>query len=607
MRAAWIDSFLVPGGRRALMALCAAIWMSSAVAANAAGAGSTEPAHMTPMIAGGAHAGEATSASKDGGNTTRISALSPVLVQGTSEIDPRWQQIELHRQGAKGKQVAVTFGIPFPPGMLHDADTVHILDGDGHDLPASITPSLQWYTGVGGIRAVRVQMRVELDGDSRTLRFAVGVPDASTRVAGWSYSDGLVDGSGGLHVPGVLATLTAQWMSASRIAGPQYPSIKPGAYDRYVATQFEWARKLPREVGSAWLFDRPTTLFQAYVRTGRLDYLVAASESYRFYMSHLRRLGAPGWPLCGGGWSLGEVNVCDPKYVYIEPILLALGLTGDDSEHDDELISRMVGAWDTGGWNYAAGPYTKAKQWFTEREAGLGLLSVVSAYEITGDKQYLKNIDNRVGWLYEHQQHNPDGLGDDGSWRSSWQVHEGDSYNATTDIRGTSPWMTENIIDGLWHAWLVTSDPRIPKMITAFGQYMERYGWIDPKTITDKEKDWRNPCSGTDGQISWYWSSSRASDKQLIAVQDSEGWYSDSHNVELMLPVAAARYFETDPERREALDRRLALLTSSYNVSCAENRDTPRRFNWNNRGVGVVQWFMHQPAASPRKSPETVH
>src|SRR6185312_9172110 len=118
-------------------------------------------------------------------------------------------------------------------------------------------------------------------------------------------------------------------------AGPQYPSTKPGAYDRYFATQFEWAKKLPHSEGSAWLFDRPSTLFQAYVRTGRLDYLAAASESYRFYMSHLRRTGAPGWPLCGGGWSLGQANVCDPKYVYIEPILLALGLTGDDSEHDD--------------------------------------------------------------------------------------------------------------------------------------------------------------------------------------------------------------------------------------------------------------------------------
>ena len=600
MRTAWIERLGLPRGRQVLTTICACVWMAGA----AAGSVGTEPPQAT-STADGTHVAQATSASSGRNASPKISVLSPVLVRGTAEeVDPGWQQIELHRQGARGTQVWVTFAIPFPPGMLDDADKVHIVDADGHKLPASITPSLQWYVGARGIRAVRVQMHVELDGDKRAMRFVLGPPDASTRVAGWPYADGLVDGPDGVRVPGVLATLTAPWMSASRIAGPQYPSVKPGPYDRYVATQFQWARKLPREVGSAWLFDRSTTLFQAYVRTGRLDYLAAASESYRFYMSHLRRLGAPGWPFCGGGWSLGEVNACDPKYVYVEPILLSLGLTGDDSEHDNGLISRMVGAWDTGGWNHAAGPYGNAKQWFTERESGLGLLSVVSAYEITGDKRYLKNIDNRVGWLYAHQQHNPDGLGNDGSWRSSWQVHEGDSYNATTDVRGASPWMTENIIDGLWHAWLVTSDPRIPTMITAFGRYMERYGWIDLKTISDKEKDWRNPCSGVDGQIAWYWSSSQANEKRLVAIQDSEGWYSDSHNVELMLPVAAARYFETDPKQREALDHRLALLTSSYSISCAQNSETPRRFNWNNRGVGVVQWLLHQPKSAPPKAPQ---
>ena len=168
------------------------------------------------------------------------------MVHGRAQTDPRWQQIELHRHGAAGTQLVVTFGIPFPPGMLHDANNVHIVDEQGHNMPASITPTLHWYSGAGGIRAVRVQMHVDIDGDTRTLRFTLGPPDASTQVAGWPYTDGLVGGADGVRVPGVLATLTAQWMSASMIAGPQSPSIKPDAYDRYFATQFEWASKLPR-------------------------------------------------------------------------------------------------------------------------------------------------------------------------------------------------------------------------------------------------------------------------------------------------------------------------------------------------------------------------
>lgn len=530
-------------------------------------------------------------------NAGKAVNLAPIGVLASPEPDPAWQMIELHRHGALGDRVAVTVGIPFPPGALADARQVTIRDEQGRPIPAHIEATLHWYVAPGGIRAVRAQFHVALHGDHRTLHFAIGEPIVDT-TPDWPYADGLVDDADGIPVPGVLATLTPQWMSASLIAGPQQPAVPERAYDRYFADQFRWARALPREDGSAWLFDRPSTLFQQYVRTGREDYLAAAVQSYRFYMSHLRRHAPAGWPLCGGGWSLGEVNACDPKYIYVEPILFALGLTGDDSQHDDALIGRMIGTWDSGGWNAPAGPYAKPGQWFTEREAGLGLLATVSAYEVTGDRRYLDAIHHRLDWLYQHQQHNPDGLGADGSWRNSWQVHEGEERDPATDIRGSSPWMSENIVDGLWHAWLVTGDKRIPVMLTAFGRYLEQHGWIDRDTMTAQGVDWRDPCSGPDGQISWYWSSAHASTSQLVAVQNSDGWYSDFHDVELMLPVALARYFETDPVQQRALDRRLSLLANSYAPACAENRTTARRFNWNNRGVGVVQWLLQHHAAA---------
>lgn len=135
-------------------------------------------------------------------------------------------------------------------------------------------------------------------------------------------------------------------------------------------------------------------------------------------------------------------------------------------------------------------------------------------------------------------------------------------------------------------------------MITAFGRYLERYGWIDANTLQSVGRNWRDPCDGPDGQISWYWSSAQAELKQLVAIENSDGWYSDSHNVELTLPVAAARYFETDPQWQVALDKRMTLLKASYSESCARNSKTRRRFNWNNRGTGVVQWLLHQPAGS---------
>ena len=434
-----------------------------------------------------------------------------------------------------------------------------------------------------------------------TLRFDVA-PARAARIEAWPYTEGLVDGANALRVPGVLATLDPRWLSRSLLAGPQQPVDPGNAYDRYFTTQFEWARVLPATDSTAWLFDRSSTLFKYYVRSGRLEHLRSAVESYRFYMSHLVR----GAEKCAGGWRFGKANACDAKYVYIEPILLALALTGDDSLHDNALIERMVGLWDAGGWSGIGGPYARPDQNFTERHVGLGLLATVSAWELTGNDAYRKRIDDRVGWLQAHQRDNPDGLGNDGSWRHSWQRHEGKDFDAASDLRGASPWMSENIIDGLWHSWLATADPRIPPMLTAFGRYLEEHGWIAPEAFAMAGTSWRDDCSGANGQIAWYWSSSRASLAELIELQNEVGEYSDAHTVELALPVALARYFETDARQRRILDARLKLLANSYAPGCARSRSPLRRFNWNNRGSGVVQWFLQNfetvdPAGVPER------
>lgn len=521
------------------------------------------------------------------------SNASPALVGATlvaKQPGPSTQEITVHNATNATGPIPITVGIPFPPNTLRDPKLLRIVDAKGNEVPASITPTLQWYTGTGGIRAVRAQFRAV----PGTYYFELGTPRAAD-APGWPYTQGLID-----EKPAAIATLTPEWLTASLIAGPQSVATRDEAYARYVDAQFRWAKALPARDTTAWLFDRPSTLFKAYVRTGRADYLEVAEVSYRWYMTGIKRDGVPVSPSCAGGW-LPDGKPCDVKYVYIEPILLAVALSGDDSMHDTALVGKMADLWNSGGWNGPPGPYRHANDYFTERLAGLGLIETVAAYEITGDVRYRERVMSRVGWLEDQQRHNPDGLGDDGSWRNSWNVHENDPDGAD-DVRGASPWMSENIVDGLWHAWLVTKDPRIPAMITAFGRYLERYGWIDSSLLVHPH-DWRNACSGQGGQIAWYWSSSRAKPAALMKIQESEGWYSDGHNVELGLPVAAAYYFETDPAQASALKKRFAALSSSYAPACAAISDTLRRFNWNNRGAGVAQWMIRQPAGAGAVEP----
>lgn len=505
------------------------------------------------------------------------------------------QRIFLHRVAGPDSNQLVSVGIPFPPGTLFDPHQLRILDESGAEVPAAVQTMLRWHFKDGSVRAVRVQFRTKPGKAMPTYYFAVGKA-RTEELGGWPYALGQTEGEQGLSVPMVLATLTPEWLCASLIAGPQVPASPDEPYARFVAAQFKWARELPVKDSTAWLFDRPTTLFKAYIRTGRADYLQAAVLSYHFYMKYIRREGLPMSPICAGGWTYND-KPCDVKYVYVEPILLAVGLTGDDTAHDAQTVDHMMTVWDNGGWNNRPGPYSNPRQEFTERFTGLGLLETVSGFELTGDRRYLQRIKDRIGWLYEHQRNNPDKLGDDGSWRNSWLMHEGGDWNPANEVRGASPWMTENIIDGLWHAWLVTGDPRIPEMITSFGRYMERYGWIRADQMLNPH-GWRNPCSGDGGQIAWYWSSSHASKEALQKIQESEGWYSDAHTVELGLPVAAALYFERDPQQSAALKHRLDAIAASYNPACAEESDTLRRFNWNNRGAGVVQWFERQPPGS---------
>ena len=522
--------------------------------------------------------------------------------EGPHALPPALQRIDLHRDGGTGEDVAVTVGIPFAPGQLNDAARVRVLDAQGVEVAAHVEPTLVWHSTTQSIRAVRAQFHARLTADTARFYFAFDTP-RTMDAPGWPYAEGLVDAEAGLKVPGVLGTLSAEWLAASLIAGPQQPADPAGAYERFVDTQFVWAKPLPATESSAWLFDRTSTLFKQYVRTGRFDYLQAAVLSYRFYMAHVTRSELLFRRSCVGAWSFGDVKPCDAKYVYIEPILLAVGLTGDDSQHDAALIDSMVGVWQRRAWETHQ-PYERVDQAYTERLAGLGLLETVAAYELTGKPAYLEDVGKRVGWLRDHQSANPDHQPPDGAWRHSWQMHEGEAYEPDRDVRGASPWMSENIADALWHAWLVTGNADIPPMLVRFGQYLEKHGWIAADVLAQHAKEWgRDACSGPDGQMSWYWSSSLATPQTLIDMETKYGKYTDQHNVELALPVALARYFDSDPAQAKALDRRLALISGSYATACAENSDTARRFNWNNRSGGTTQWLIrHFPA--PGATPE---
>ncbi|WP_202840253.1 hypothetical protein [Luteimonas saliphila] len=495
------------------------------------------------------------------------------------------QTITLTPNGDVGASEPVTLGIPFAQGALTDAGQVRILDARGDEVPAFVRPTLRWHWTDDSIRAVKVQFVADPEG---AYRFDTSGPRTHS-IEELPYDRGTRAGKMDAPVPRLLATLDPAWLVHSGIAGPQLAHDPKRRYDRYVDRQWPWAKDAPYSGAHAFLFDRAAVLGLQYVRSGRPDVFAEFYNSATFYLSKIKRGGnGGGWPDCTGGWEFDDVNACDPKYSYVAPHLLLVALAGDDSRLGPETVAHMVVNQVKGGWSMPMGPYTGGGQAWTERQVGLALEHLVSAYELTGAADTRRHILDLIGWLHAHQQTPP---GDDpatGAWTHSWQAHEGSDRDPATDVRGASPWMSANLVGGLWRAWLVTRDERIPVMLRDFGRYLEQHGFV-PDALAG---NWRSACN-PGGTIGWYFSSGIAPQAPIVAIQDSEGWGSDAHNPELLMAVAAARHFETDPQWRDRLSRRADRLALYLNPDCAALSHTPRAFNWQNRNPEFA-WLLAQ-------------
>jgi hypothetical protein len=473
--------------------------------------------------------------------------------------------------GVSGREV-VSFGFPLPPDRLVDPDAIQVVDEDGREIEASVEPLEPWRNGgrEEGLRSVRIQaelifsnaevrrLSVRLDTSSRKRIVPLASPASTSRI--W-------------------ALLPADWLCASEVAGPQVPASRSGDfadYDRFAVRNFEGSLLfLESPVYHHWLFDRTTCYYRLYVRTGERRYLEAAHRAAAFVRSHTRMEG----PDAGAFTPKGP----DVKYVYPRAMHIHYLLTGDERYRAaGEAMARFCyERWEPGYRPERYGPVSPdadpeaGRAFWSPRSEAYGLLGVLHGFELTGRREYWERSLEYADALYHHQTQPPDGRPADGSFRQDWALYD----PSESRLPGaTSAWMSAILLDALFSYWRLSSDPRVPGMVTRFCDFLDRRGLVPDGSRAYYVID----CFGSE------------SVDEAPGPQD-QGM--ERHDTEIATSFAMGFFFSRDAEERRRFRRRFDRLLSEA-VRLDLNRP-PRCFNWALQSSSQLVYFLRSASSLP--------
>jgi hypothetical protein len=472
----------------------------------------------------------------------------------------------------------VNAGIPFPPGLVSDPARIRIETDRGTVVPAAVRVLERWRVRPGThvdrefIRAAQVQFRFDF-ADDRPVRVRLVVSDGRTsgtdRVV--PVRETLLDDEG-MRGPRIATRLDSDWLCRSAIVGPQTPSQLSGTfagYDRFVDRSFPGSlRYIDSDVYHHWLFDRSSTYYTQYIRTGDERFRDAASHCANFVRQHTDMTSPD-----AGAFTLKGADV---KYVYPRAMHIHYLLTGDERALEaGKVMARFcLTRWDP---RYRPDEYVQPplgvdpekdrKFWSTRHEA-YGLLGILHGWEMTGDDRYWRRIVEYVDALAAHQSQPPDGHPADGSWRQNWALYD---PNETLLAGGASAWMTAILLSALFHAWLVTGDQRIPGMVTRWCDFLDRKGFVADGSRAHYVID----CFGND---------------HVDEAPGPQGQGMERHSTELAYSFAMGTFFSKDAAQRARFRNRFDRL---YAIALTIDANRPERcYNWAFQASSQLVYFM---------------
>jgi len=439
----------------------------------------------------------------------------------------------------------VSFGIPFADGVLENAQQVRVFDDTGAELPASIRPILKWRNlreGRDGkyLRAAIVQAQMSFrhrSAQKLTVKWGQE-PRKSGGLAqpvrkNWVVvNDAEYPERAAVHEPTVYATLPAEYLSRAGV----YPRTSPFSsvsrnkdmafinsvhmeFFKTAINRFEKGVKDSEKIpyltdAEPWLYDRASTFYRTYVRSGSVDHLKAAHRAAEFYRNNL----GP------AGYFLLKKEGPDLKYSYGESLLAELILFGDETVLP--VFERLINA--SNDFNTE---YHSPTQFWTERGAAYRLLISITAYEATGKSVYARRAMTDLDHILAVQNNPPgfiiDKVRNDGCFiHTAYSAGEGDENQFYC-----SPWMTTLLLYAMQRYDMISPDERIAQSAVRMADFTLRLGSrIDDEWLHGENLPYRNM------RIPYYLVSS-------FGVNENDPWTDKEHAIDAAKIMALGAYY----------------------------------------------------------------
>jgi hypothetical protein len=442
--------------------------------------------------------------------------------------------VKLHPTESLGTTTSrvVTFGVPFPRGSVLPGEVakIRVLNAQRQEIAAFVETQTPWRHAVDAakngtsIRVARIQIDhvptvghpnfdtiyVEWGRSNRTLNKSFVDPRNSWHVA----TSGSFVAADGVREPDVFAVLPAQWLSRGAVRAAQMLPFDPVVTEsRDSPTVMDATERYPdyleqqyasknffytainefgpdptpnvlnphRTVDEPWLYDRASTFYSLYLRSGFFKALREAVRNAEFYRLQLYPAGTTP-DSAVGAFKLknpnpaGYIGANGIMYSYNEPLAYSYWLMGDDAMVEpikwiakgQEDATDEVTRWSATGPGY------------TERHITFRLISHVIAYEVFGDTAtilgktttYKQRFQDIMGDMRWHQ----DGAGgaipsprvDGGLWKLGQQQGEGDAGTYVA-----AAWHYGQLVDAVVRVYAVTEDTNVAQFIRRTGTFLK--------------------------------------------------------------------------------------------------------------------------------------